>query len=145
MSDPLLIYRPEFPILERTTYLVSNSLGAMPRGVPNRLAEYVDQWAERGVRAWADGWWEMPIAVGDEIAPLIGAPAGSVAMTPNELDHHGLSQQLGNLAFYPVYRYNSPVFAEWRMRRSDGLQSAEEEMVYLTSGTPLPNGWRGDS
>jgi len=39
MNDPLLIYRPEFPILERTTYLVSNSLGAMPRGVADRLAE----------------------------------------------------------------------------------------------------------
>jgi kynureninase len=85
VSDPLLIYRPEFPILERTTYLVSNSLGAMPRGVADRLAEYVDQWAELGVRAWAgeDGWWQMPIAVGDEIAPLIGAGPGEIAMLPN--------------------------------------------------------------
>ena len=53
MDDPLLAFRAEFPILERATYLVSNSLGAMPRGVPERLAEYVDQWAELGVRAWA--------------------------------------------------------------------------------------------
>ena len=83
MSDPLLGYRAEFPILERTTYLVSNSLGAMPRGVPDRLAEYVDQWAELGVRAWARGWWDMPITVGDEIAPLIGAGKGEVAMLPN--------------------------------------------------------------
>ncbi len=85
MSDPLLIYRPEFPILERTTYLVSNSLGAMPRGVADRLAEYVDQWAELGVRAWAgeEGWWQMPISVGDEIAPLIGAGPGEIAMLPN--------------------------------------------------------------
>ncbi|HTR79175.1 MAG TPA: aminotransferase class V-fold PLP-dependent enzyme [Gemmatimonadaceae bacterium] len=83
MDDPLLAFRPEFPILARTTYLVSNSLGAMPRNVPDRLAEYVDQWAELGVRAWANGWWEMPIAVGDEIAPLIGAPSGSVAMFAN--------------------------------------------------------------
>jgi kynureninase len=83
MNDPLLAYRSEFPILERTTYLVSNSLGAMPRAVPDRLAEYVDQWAERGVRAWADSWWEMPIAVGNEIAPLIGASPGEVVMFPN--------------------------------------------------------------
>ncbi len=81
--DSLLQFRAEFPILERTNYLVSNSLGAMPRAVADRLAEYVDQWAERGVRAWADGWWEMPVSVGDEIAPLIGAPRGSVAMLPN--------------------------------------------------------------
>ena len=82
-GDPLLQFRPEFPILERTTYLVSNSLGAMPRAVPDRLAEYVDAWAELGVRAWADGWWEMPVRVGDAIAPLIGAGAGEVVMAPN--------------------------------------------------------------
>jgi kynureninase len=81
--DPLLSFRSEFPILERTTYLVSNSLGAMPRQVPDRLAEYVDQWAELGVRAWARGWWEMPLSVGDEIAPLIGAAPGEVAMMAN--------------------------------------------------------------
>lgn len=81
--DPLLAFRPEFPILERTTYLVSNSLGAMPRAVPDRLAEYVDQWAELGVRAWAKGWWQMPIDAGNEIAPLIGASAGEVVMIPN--------------------------------------------------------------
>jgi kynureninase len=83
MTDPLLAFRAEFPILARTNYLVSNSLGAMPRGVPDRLAEYVDQWAELGVKAWAAGWWEMPITVGNDIAPLIGAAAGEVAMLPN--------------------------------------------------------------
>ncbi|MBX6332627.1 MAG: aminotransferase class V-fold PLP-dependent enzyme [Gemmatimonadaceae bacterium] len=83
MTDPLLRFRAEFPILERTTYLVSNSLGAMPRTVPERLAEYAAAWGERGVRAWAEGWWQMPVTVGDEIAPLIGAGPGEVAMLPN--------------------------------------------------------------
>jgi kynureninase len=83
VTDPLLAFRAEFPILEHTTYLVSNSLGAMPRGVPDQLAEYAAQWAELGVRAWAKGWWQLPVAVGDEIAPLIGARAGEVAMLPN--------------------------------------------------------------
>ena len=83
MTDPLLRFRDEFPILGTTNYLVSNSLGAMPRAVPARLAEYAEQWATRGVRAWADGWWGMPVSVGDEIAPLIGAGAGEVAMVPN--------------------------------------------------------------
>lgn len=82
-TDPLLAFRSEFPILDRCTYLVSNSLGAMPRSVPERLAEYVDIWAERGVRAWADEWWRMPLSVGDEIAPLIGARPGEIAMMPN--------------------------------------------------------------
>ena len=81
--DPLLAYRAEFPILERTNYLVSNSLGAMPRTVADRLAQYVDDWAELGVKAWGRGWWEMPVAVGDEIAPLIGAGSGEVVMLPN--------------------------------------------------------------
>jgi kynureninase len=81
--DPLLRFRTEFPILQSTTYLVSNSLGAMPRAVPERLAEYTRQWEERGVRAWAEGWWAMPVAVGDEIAPLIGAGRREVAMVPN--------------------------------------------------------------
>ncbi len=83
MIDPLLSFRAEFPILERSTYLVSNSLGAMPRGVADRLAEYVDQWAEYGVKAWARGWWEMPVSVGNEIAPLIGAHPNEIAMLPN--------------------------------------------------------------
>lgn len=83
MTDALLQYRREFPILERSTYLVSNSLGAMPRTVAERLAQYVDDWGEQGVRAWTKGWWEMPVKVGDEIAPLIGAKSGEVVMVPN--------------------------------------------------------------
>ena len=83
MTDPLLRFRDEFPILERTTYLVSNSLGAMPRATRERLAAYADAWDERGVRAWAEGWWEMPQRVGDEIAPLLGAADGEVVMVPN--------------------------------------------------------------
>lgn len=83
MNDPLLEFRSEFPILERTTYLVSNSLGAMPRAVRHRLEEYADQWETLGVRAWAKGWWDMPVRVGNEIAPLIGAGEGEVAMLPN--------------------------------------------------------------
>jgi kynureninase len=81
-GDPLLRFRPEFPILENTTYLISNSLGAMPRAAARALAEYAEVWATRGVRAWADSWWDMSVAVGGEIAPLLGAPPGSVSMLP---------------------------------------------------------------
>ena len=83
MTDALLAYRSEFPIVNRVTYLVSNSLGAMPRAVPERLAEYAEAWDRRGVRAWAEGWWAMPLTVGDEIAHLLGAGPGEVAMFPN--------------------------------------------------------------
>ena len=76
-------WRPEFPILATTTYLISNSLGAMPRGTAADLQRYLDKWATRGVRAWEEGWWEMPVTVGDMLAPLVGAPPGTVTMHQN--------------------------------------------------------------
>src|SRR5882672_7239310 len=82
MND-LLAWRSEFPILDRTTYLISNSLGAMPRGVYRSLQAYADSWAERGVRAWEEGWWEMAVGVGDKIAPLIGAVRGEISLHQN--------------------------------------------------------------
>jgi len=82
MTD-LLAWRKEFPILDRTTYLISNSLGAMPRGVYGNLKAYADAWAERGVRAWEEGWWEMAVGVGDRVAPLIGARAGEISLHQN--------------------------------------------------------------
>jgi kynureninase len=83
MTDSLLQYRDRFPILSKTKYLVSHSLGAMPEATREALVEYADLWASRGVRAWGDKWWMMSIEVGDIIAPLIGAPPGSVVMLPN--------------------------------------------------------------
>lgn len=82
-DDPLLRFRPEFPILDRCAYLVSHSLGAMPKGAREGLDRYGREWDERGVRAWAEGWWELPVRVGDSVARLLGAPAGSVSMQPN--------------------------------------------------------------
>jgi kynureninase len=55
----------------------------MPRAARERLGAYADAWAERGVRAWAEGWWRMPVSTGDKIARIIGAPAGSVVMHQN--------------------------------------------------------------
>ena len=55
----------------------------MPEATREALDEYADLWASRGVRAWGDKWWLMSIEVGDIIAPLIGAPRGSVVMLPN--------------------------------------------------------------
>jgi kynureninase len=81
--DDLVKLRGEFPILERSTYLISNSLGAMPRGVYQSLHSYADSWAERGVRAWEEGWWDMAVGVGDKIAPLIGAAAGEISLHQN--------------------------------------------------------------
>jgi kynureninase len=63
--------------------MISNSLGAMPRGVYEEMRAYADSWAERGVRAWEEGWWEMAVGVGDKIAPLIGAGAGEISLHQN--------------------------------------------------------------
>ena len=82
-SDPLLQWRDEFPILEKCNYLISNSLGAMPRGVYDSLKHFADTWAEHGVSAWGIEWFELNGKVGDKIAPLMGAPAGSVLVHQN--------------------------------------------------------------
>src|ERR1051326_539380 len=83
MNDDLLRYRSEFPILDKTAYLISPSLGAMPRATYDRLHEYADIWAARGVRAWAEGWWDMPVSVGNQIARIIGADQNTVVMHQN--------------------------------------------------------------
>ena len=79
----LLDYRERFPILAETTYLINHSLGAMPAAAEERLLEYARSWNTRGVRAWEEGWWALPVTVGDQIARLIGAPPGSVSMHQN--------------------------------------------------------------
>ncbi|HEX9224764.1 MAG TPA: aminotransferase class V-fold PLP-dependent enzyme [Candidatus Acidoferrales bacterium] len=81
--DPLLKWRSEFPILERTTYMISNSLGAMPRGVYERMKSYADSWGLRGVRAWEEGWWDMAVRTGDGIGSLIGAGRGEISLHQN--------------------------------------------------------------
>jgi kynureninase len=83
LEDNLLGWREEFPILKETTYLINNSLGAMPRAVYDSLRAYADTWATRGVRAWGEGWWDMNVEIGSQIAPIIGAPPGSVSIHQN--------------------------------------------------------------
>ncbi len=79
----LTAYRDRFPILDGTTYLINHSLGAMPAAAEQRLADYAHTWKTRGIRSWAEGWWEMPMTVGDQIARIIKAPPGSVTMHQN--------------------------------------------------------------
>jgi kynureninase len=83
MPDPLSIWRPEFPIVETCTYLVSHSLGAMPRRTRAYLEQFANEWSTRGVRAWHEGWWEMGRKTGDLLAPIVGAAAGTISMHQN--------------------------------------------------------------
>jgi kynureninase len=83
LTDNLLKWRSEFPILDKAVYLISHSLGAMPRATYDRLHEYAEIWATRGVRAWAEGWWNMPVTVGNEVGRIIGAEPDTVVMHQN--------------------------------------------------------------
>ena len=76
-------YRSRFPILDTCTYLINHSLAAMPIAAEDNLREYARAWRERGIRAWAEGWWEMPITVGDQLGRILGAPPGSIVMHQN--------------------------------------------------------------
>jgi kynureninase len=79
----LLAYRDRFPILRDCVYLINHSLAAMPAAAEDRLLEYARMWRERGIRSWGEGWWEMPVTVGDQIGRIIGAPQGTVVMHQN--------------------------------------------------------------
>ena len=108
MNDDLLQWRSEFPILEKTVYLISHSLGAMPKQTYDRLHEYAETWATRGVRAWAEGWWEMPVRVGNEVARIIGADPGSVVMHQNV----SICQSLILSCLNPTPQRNKIVYSE---------------------------------
>ncbi len=79
----LAALRAQFAILGHTNYLVSHSLGAMPRSARAAMGEYLDAWERLGVRAWAEGWWQLPQTLGDTLGRIIGAPRGSVVMHQN--------------------------------------------------------------
>jgi kynureninase len=82
-ADPLLTWRDEFPIVETCTYLVSHSLGAMPRRTADYLQQYAETWSTRGVRAWHEGWWEIGKTIGDLLAPILGVKPGTISMHQN--------------------------------------------------------------
>ena len=82
-GDGLAAWRDEFPTVADCTYLVSHSLGAMPRRTAANLQEYAETWTRRGVRAWHEGWWEMGRATGDLLAPILGVTPGSISMHQN--------------------------------------------------------------
>jgi kynureninase len=82
-ADPLLQWRAEFPITERTTYLISNSLGPMPRAARASLMAFADAWDQRGVRAWAETWWEKQWEVARLIEGILGVEPDTVSMHQN--------------------------------------------------------------
>jgi kynureninase len=136
MSDPLLAWRPEFPILGKTTYLVSHSLGAMPRRAADKLREYTDTWAGRGVRAWAEGWWRMPLSAGDQVARIIGAPPGSVVMHQNV----SVCQALILSCFDFSGRRNKIVYEDLNFPSVMYVYEAHRELGARVEMVPSPDG-----
>src|SRR6267142_2622285 len=108
LTDELLKWRLEFPILGNTVYLISHSLGAMPKEVFSRLTDYAETWATRGVRAWAEGWWDMPVTTGNELARIIGADEQTVVMHQNV----SICQSLVLSCFEPTPKRNKIVYSE---------------------------------
>lgn len=78
----LLSWRSRFPILASKTYLINNSLGAMPASVNDSLAEYTDLWATEGVVAW-DTWLPEVVNVAAILEDIVRAPRGSMTMCQN--------------------------------------------------------------
>ncbi|MCL4730425.1 MAG: kynureninase, partial [Planctomycetes bacterium] len=125
MLDPLLKWREEFPILARKTYLINNSLGAMPRKVRDGLKHFADMWDHDGVVAWhypdGSGWLHDCEQTADLIGSVMGAPKGSVMLHLNvatltaqvlsSLDFRGRRNRI----VYDDMQFTSPhyVVQEW--------------------------------
>ena len=79
-ADPLRHFRERFTLPEGVIYLDGNSLGALPRATPARVAEVVAQeWGQGLIRSWNDSdWITLPQRVGAKIARLIGAAPDEV-------------------------------------------------------------------
>jgi kynureninase len=82
VHDDLLDRRADYPILEKKTYLINNSLGAMYRGVYDSVRDYAEKWATDGVEAWHD-WMPFMVEVADLVGAVIGAPPGTTVMGQN--------------------------------------------------------------
>ena len=77
-ADPLRAFRDRFLIDDELVYLDGNSLGRLPHATVERLQRVVaEQWGRRLIRAWDEGWLELPIEVGDRLAAAaLGAAPG---------------------------------------------------------------------
>ena len=78
--DPLAPWRERFVTPDGIVYLDGNSLGMAPRVTLDRVADVAGrEWADGLIRSW-DHWLDLPRRVGDRLAPVVGAPAGSIVV-----------------------------------------------------------------
>jgi kynureninase len=83
LEKDLDLIRTNFPVLDKCVYLISNSLGAVPKQVKEDLDQFFTIWAEEGVTAWEKEWWLLSQKVGNKVGSLIGAEEDTVAMMTN--------------------------------------------------------------
>ncbi len=74
-GDPLGPLRQRFELPADVVYLDGNSLGPLPSGVAERVADVVRaQWGRELIASWnTAGWIDLPRRVGARIARLVGA------------------------------------------------------------------------
>ena len=136
-ADPLIAWRPEFPIVETCTYLVSHSLGAMPRRTVDNLMAYAEAWSERGVRAWGEGWWQIGADTGDLLAPILGAPPRAISMHQNVTVAQAIVTSCHR---YDGARHKivmSDLEFPSNMYLYEGLRRLGAEIVYVPSDDPI--------
>jgi kynureninase len=137
MTDPLLRWRPEFPILDTCTYLVSHSLGAMPRRAGQWLARFADEWNQRGVRAWHEGWWETGRLTGNLLAPILGAQPNTITLHQNVT----VAQAVIASCFSFVGRRRNIVLQDLDFPTNhylfEGFRRYGAETVYVASGQSI--------
>jgi kynureninase len=81
-ADPLAPWRDEFVVADpELIYLDGNSLGRTPKRTVAALHQVVDEWSKDLITSWWEhDWLNLALAVGDELAPLLGARPGDVAV-----------------------------------------------------------------
>src|ERR687886_2468565 len=108
----------------------------MPAAAEERVLEYARTWNERGIRAWGEGWWTMPMTVGDQIGRIIGAPPGSTVMHQNV----AVAEAIVLSCFRPVDpRRNRVVYEDANFPSVRYLYQAQPELdvVVVPAGEPV--------
>jgi len=91
LDRDLKALRREFPVLKEKTYLISNSLGAVPRSVRKDLENYYELWATEGVSAWRMEWWDLSREIGNLIGEMIGAEKDAISMMTHATQAHWIA------------------------------------------------------
>ena len=81
-ADELAAFRDRFVLPDGVIYLDGNSLGALPKATPARVAQVMEQeWGQSLIRSWTDhGWIDLQFRVGEKIGRIIGAAPGTTVV-----------------------------------------------------------------